>query len=66
LVRIYGTLKEIEELDERLLRCHQSFVVNTTQISSFDTAERMIVLNSTDRIPVSRRLSRKVRQLLKG
>ncbi len=25
----YGTLKEIEIIDERLFRCHQSYIVNT-------------------------------------
>ncbi|GGP10986.1 response regulator transcription factor [Oceanobacillus neutriphilus] len=66
LIHFYGTLKEMEELDERLLRCHQSFVVNTMQIFSYDTAERMIVLKNTKQIPVSRRLHKKVRQRLKG
>lgn len=66
LVQFYGTLKEIEMLDKRLLRCHQSFVVNTTQISSYDTTGRMIVLKSNKRIPVSRRLSRKVRHIVRG
>src|SRR5690625_4092263 len=66
LVHFYGTLKEVETLDDRLLRCHQSFVVNTTQISSYDTTERMIVLKSNKRIPVSRRLSRKVRHVVRG
>lgn len=66
LVQFYGTLKEIEAIDRRLLRCHQSFVVNTTQISSYDTTERMIVLKSNKRIPVSRRLSQKVRRIVRG
>lgn len=66
LIHFYGTLKEIETLDERLLRCHQSYVVNTVQISSYDAAEKMIVLKSGKRIPVSRRLGRQVRQLVKG
>lgn len=66
LVHFYGTLKEIEKLDERLLLCHQSFIVNTTQISSYDASAKEIVLKSTKRIPVSRRLSHRVRQYLKG
>lgn len=66
LVHFYGTLKEVETLDKRLLRCHQSFVVNITQISAYEPIERMIVLKSSKRIPVSRRLGRYVRQLLKG
>ncbi|MGG2093361.1 response regulator transcription factor [Bacillus sp. S13(2024)] len=66
IVYFYGTLKEIETVDERLLRCHQSYIVNAGQMSSYDAAQKMIILKSGKRIPVSRRLVRKVRQLLKG
>jgi len=65
LVQFYGSLKEIEAIDKRLLRCHQSFVVNTTQISSYDAKERMIVLKSNKCIPVSRRLSKIVRHVIR-
>lgn len=66
LVSFYGTLKEIESMDERLFRCHQSYVVNILQISYYDAVEKMIVLKSGKQIPVSRRHVSKVRQLLKG
>ena len=65
MIYFYGTLKEIETLDERLLRCHQSYIVNKAQISSYDAVEKMIVLKSGKRIPVSRRLVRKIRQIIK-
>ena|SRR5699024_3426047 len=65
VIHFYGTLKSIETMDERLFRCHQSFVVNTSQISSYERSEKMIVLKSDKRIPVSRRLKRKVHQILK-
>lgn len=65
LVHFYGTLKEIEALDDRLFRCHQSYIVNTTQIASYDVAAKTIVLKSGKHVPVSRRLSRTVRQLVK-
>ncbi|MFS0646940.1 response regulator transcription factor [Siminovitchia sp. 179-K 8D1 HS] len=66
LISFYGTLKEMEALDERLLRCHQSYIVNTVQMSSYDAKQKMIVLKSGKRVPVSRRLGRKVRLILKG
>lgn len=65
-IRFYGTLKEIEQIDERLFRCHQSYIVNTSLIRSFDATNRMIVLKSGNHVPVSRRLSRRVRQFIKG
>ncbi|WP_242309575.1 response regulator transcription factor [Bacillus cereus group sp. BfR-BA-01331] len=66
IVYFYGTLKEIEIVDERLFRCHQSYVVNTKQMSSYDAKQKMLVLKSGKRIPVSRRLVSKVRNMLKG
>lgn len=66
LIHFYGTLKAVEMVDDRLFRCHQSYVVNTEQISSYDASDRMIILKSAKRIPVSRRLSSKVRLILKG
>lgn len=65
LVHFYGTLKEIESIDGRLMRCHQSYVVNTMQIASYDRTQQMLNLKSGKRIPVSRRLVRKVRERLK-
>ncbi|EJQ95890.1 response regulator transcription factor [Bacillus cereus] len=66
IVYFYGTLKEIEIVDERLFRCHQSYVVNIIQMSSYDTTQKMMILKSGKRIPVSRRLVSKVRTMLKG
>jgi|SRR5690625_834233 len=65
IIYFYGTLKEVERIDERLLRCHQSYLVNKAQISSFDAREKEIVLKSGKRVPVSRRLIRNVRQVIK-
>ena len=66
IVYFYGTLKEIEIIDERLFRCHQSYVVNTKQMSSYDAKQKIVILKSGKRIPVSRRLVSKVRNMLKG
>lgn len=65
IINFYGTLKEEEQIDERLFRCHQSYLVNKSQISSYDAEEKVIVLKSNKRVPVSRRLVSKVRQMIK-
>ncbi len=65
IIYFYGTLKEVERIDERLLRCHQSYLVNKVQIASYDAVEKIIILKSGKRVPVSRRLVRKVRQMIK-
>ncbi|PFK30462.1 LytTR family transcriptional regulator [Bacillus cereus] len=66
IVYFYGTLKDIEVMDERLFRCHQSYVVNIVHMSSYDAKQKMLILKNGKRIPVSRRLVGKVRRLLKG
>lgn len=40
IVYFYGALKEIEIIDERLFRCHQSYIVNTKQMSSYDAKQK--------------------------
>lgn len=66
MISFYGTLKEIETSEKRLTRCHQSYLVNLNKIVTYDAAERMIIFKSGNKVPVSRRLVRKIRPLLKG
>lgn len=43
-VEFYGKLKEIEEIDSRFYRCHNSFVVNIENISAIDKKTREITM----------------------
>jgi len=63
-INFYGTLTEMISIDERLLRCHQSYVVSIKAITEYDAKNRLITLENGEQIPVSRRLSRVVRQLV--
>lgn len=65
VIHFYGTLKEIERSDERLLRCHHSYLVNKLHVSAYDAKDKMLTLKSGKQIPVSRRMVRKVRQFVK-
>src|SRR5699024_5766395 len=40
-INFYGSLKDIVEVDERLIRCHQSYVVNREAISLYDAKNRL-------------------------
>lgn len=60
VISFYGKLAEVENKDERLIRCHQSYIVNLEEITEIDTKERLLKLKSGATIPVSRRLVRKV------
>jgi len=66
VLHFYGTLKEIEELDERLIRCHQSYLVNRENVVLYNASLKELILKSGKKIPVSRRLARKVKQFVKG
>lgn len=66
MIQFYGRLKEIESSDKRFFRCHRSYLINKNKIESFDKEKKVIVLTNGEKIPVSRRLIRHVRQLLKG
>lgn len=63
-INFYGAIKNVVDLDKRLLRCHQSYVVNTEAIDYYDASSRRIMLKNNEEIPVSRRLSRTVRQAI--
>lgn len=53
-VDYYGTLNEITEIDDRLIRVHQAFVVNVHQVKYVDKKHRVIHLHNGASIPVSR------------
>ena len=47
-IEFYGNLKEIDNLDERFFRCHNSFVVNRHNIESIDSKERIVYFNNQE------------------
>jgi len=61
IIHFYGQLKKIEQLDDRLIRCHQSYVVNVEQVQAYHSKDRQLTLKSGTVIPVSRRLASQVR-----
>lgn len=65
-IQFYGALKDIEQLDTRLLRCHKSYVVNTMQLQAFHVKQQRVQLKSGANIPVSRRMVTTIKTLLKG
>ena len=65
LIQFYGTLKEIEQLDSRLIRCHKSFLVNKAHLQAIDLKTQQLILKSGKSIPVSRRMIKPIKALLK-
>lgn len=66
MIQFYGTLKEIEQLDSRLIRCHKSYLVNQSHIQAVDSKQQLLYLKSGKTIPVSRRLKSAMKSILKG
>lgn len=64
-VEFYMKLDDIEEQlrGTKLLRCHQSYLVNTCHVTCWE--EGSIVLTGGEKIPVSRRYRNEVEQKLK-
>jgi len=65
-IQFYGTLKEVEEKDSRLVRCHKSYIVNLMQVEELDYSNQQFILKSGKVVPISRRLMKKMKDLLKG
>lgn len=66
LIQFYGTLKEIEQIEDRLVRCHKSYLVNKVQLQALDVKQQHIVLKSGKTVPVSRRMIQSIKAILKG
>lgn len=64
VVQFYGTLKEVEGIDTRLFRCHQSYVVYVPNIRAIDYKARIIHMQAGVDIPFSRRNLRKLKTLI--
>nr|WP_278252614.1 LytTR family DNA-binding domain-containing protein [Enterococcus sp. 669A] len=60
VLEFYGELKEIETMDERLLRCHRAFVINLDNIVSIDRTNKTVRFPNGDECLISRRLIKEV------
>ncbi|MDA5519861.1 response regulator transcription factor [Streptococcus thermophilus] len=50
----YATIAEVAKSDERLFRCHRSFVVNVDNIARFDMRYKLIYFEMGETCPVAR------------
>lgn len=65
LIQFYGTLKEIEQMDTRFIRCHKSVLINKMHVQQLDAKQQLVYLTTGKRVPVSRRLIKTIKALLK-
>ena len=65
LIQFYGTLKEIEQMDARFVRCHKSILINKMHVQQLDLKQQLVQLTSGKQVPVSRRLMKTMKALMK-
>lgn len=53
-LEFYASISEIEKADERLYRCHKSFVVNPGNIEKLDKEQKIVYFNGGENCFVSR------------
>lgn len=56
----FGTLKEIEGSDPRLLRVHQAYLINSAKIQELHKTKKELLLSNMLEIPISRKYYKKV------
>lgn len=56
IVEFYASLKDIEIMDSRFLRCHRAFVINMDNVNDVDSKKKKIFFPNNQECPVSRRL----------
>lgn len=62
-LEFYGSIRELEEKDECLYRCHKSFVVNKNNIQSVNQTERIAEMTNGEEVLISVRGLRKLKNL---
>lgn len=65
LIQFYGTLKDVEQMDARFVRCHKSVLINKMHVQQLDTKQQVVYLTSGKQVPVSRRMVKTMKALLK-
>lgn len=62
IIEFYSKMKDLENiLDERFLRCHNSFIINKDKIKEIDIKNRIAYLINNDECPISTRAIKKLK-----
>lgn len=59
-----SNLKDLENMHPSLVKCHQSFIIHLDHVIEFDKVERTLTMSNLYKVPVSKRLSKKIKQLV--
>lgn len=53
-MEFYASISEVERADDRLFRCHRSFIVNPENIVRINKEEKMVMFENNNECPISR------------
>ena len=53
-MEFYASISEVERADDRLYRCHRSFIVNPENIIRINKEEKMVMFENNNECPISR------------
>ena len=53
-MEFYASISEVERADDRLYRCHRSFIVNPENIVKINKEEKMVMFENNNECPISR------------
>lgn len=60
----YGKMKELENLDDRFCRCHNSYLINIHHLKEFNPKKRTVVMSNSHECLVSYRYSKNIKKYL--
>lgn len=53
-MEFYASISEVERADDRLFRCHRSFIVNPENIVRINKEDKMVMFENNNECPISR------------
>lgn len=65
ILEFYGSLKEIEKMDERLFRCHNSVLINLNNVIEVSRQDGCVYFENGISCPVARKNFRSLREKIK-
>ena len=64
-LEFYASISEVERADERLYRCHKSFVVNPENIEKIDKEQRIVYFDGDQNCLISRSKMKGLKERIK-
>jgi two-component system response regulator AgrA len=60
-LEFYGKIKDFEDISEKLVRCHQSYIVNIDNINFIDKKRKFILLHGGEQCLISNRFYKRLK-----